>query len=314
MTAELSVFPFLKPYGWSASTDVACRSLIEDLRSDAIPLVAFGYDKPTTIEYIRTSALPGLGLTLGQLEARAIENLRGRSPGWQTLDVKIGFFKKQRMLMAGGYLAPGMILIPEFMKSAHSQLKAELLAVGVPKKDMLIVTNGIQPPELIARFVAAVQSEYQGAGKDAISQGVFTMSAGEFVGMIQAPGSPEHAPPATPANAEDQAEVHVRGMVVTSKDTQLKYVVLTITGKDLNKAVNAMAQALVGTLQQGATQSDFSGRVHFILDPDLVPDSKARQEIIGRISQYLLNAIQELKLGLSSGRAVELTMEWGPEI
>src|SRR5262249_20828325 len=108
------ILPCLKEPGWAGQGDL-CRPLWDGIESAHMPWLAFGYDRPNTIEFLSRAKLEELKKTERDIEREAIRNLRLRKASWHPTQAKLGFLKKLKMLICGDdYFAAEKILDPGF--------------------------------------------------------------------------------------------------------------------------------------------------------------------------------------------------------
>jgi hypothetical protein len=178
-----AILPLLKPADWNLRDDMVCRPLAA-FPASGMPFVAYGWDHPHTFELLAHGGANGA--TPASLDPLALRHLRARSASWDRVDVKLGWFSKLRLLVCtDDFLAAEHILDAEFLREAQRQLRAEMLAVGVPRRGMLMVCDGARPKEDLERFCAAVGGQYHRAEAPPITSTVFAALDGAIVGHLE---------------------------------------------------------------------------------------------------------------------------------
>jgi len=175
------ILPLLKPADWNLKDKMVCRPLAK-LGARALPLVAYGYDRPNTFEILgrehRDAASPD------QLDRPAREHLRARKASWETITIKLGWFKKLHFLACGDdFLAAERILLPDFLQAAQKQLRTKMLAVGIPRRGMLMACDGTNK-DAVQHFCAAVAGQYHRAESPPITDTVFAAEDGKIIGHL----------------------------------------------------------------------------------------------------------------------------------
>ena len=197
MIATADILPLLKPAAWNLKDLMVHRPLAE-LPAASMPLVAYGWDRPNTFEMLARDRAGDA--TPASLDAPAIEHLRARTASWEKIEIKLGWFKKARFLVCGNdFLAAERILDAEFLRDAQRQLGAKMLAVGVPRRGLLMACDGAQSKDLLARFSTAVAGQYHRGETPMITALVFAVVDGAIVGHLDDGGVSENVKAAVAA-------------------------------------------------------------------------------------------------------------------
>lgn len=189
------LYPILKPRDWG-DDDVLRRSLAEHMErdSDWIPWVSVGWDHPDFVVFARPADVERLGGDEEALHEAALENLRAfevdheemRLPMPQGGEITIDGF--------GGMFAAEKILDEDFLRAQQKRLGTELIAVGAPRRAMLLITDGAQSPETLAGFEAAVRGQYRRAESPPVTPVVFAVRDGQIVGLLKGDDDPDLSP------------------------------------------------------------------------------------------------------------------------
>ncbi len=131
-----------------AAKDPASRPLIEPFVGDL--LITYAFDLPESFMMVREVDRERLGLSLEQLRAKALENLRKGLP-----PVQQGGKPPLMMLAVGNNLEACLLLIDELWEKASANVPGRLV-VSVPSRDVLMFTSseradGIQQMRQLAK-------------------------------------------------------------------------------------------------------------------------------------------------------------------
>jgi len=182
MVDTAGILPLLKPADWNLKASMVHRPLT-DMPAKNMPVVAYGWDRPNTFEMLGRERAGGA--TPASLEGPAIEHLRKRTATWEKVEIKLGWLKKVRFLVCGDdFLAAERILDAEFLKQAQRQLGAKMLAVGIPRRGLLMACDGAQSKEVLGRFSAAVAGQFHRGETPTITTLVFAVVDGAIVGHL----------------------------------------------------------------------------------------------------------------------------------
>jgi hypothetical protein len=173
----------LKPARWDGDGQACSEPLVSgmEVTGEEIPVIVYGRDQPNTFALFmkdgeREKRLPAM-------RAEALANL-GR------IDVQVERIALDRLtfwVVQGGYFAAEKVLDVAFMKSMHERMKAQMLAVAVPAKGQLLVTDAIAKPETILGFMAIARGIYEkNEGGRQLSPTVFMCADGVLQGVAKA--------------------------------------------------------------------------------------------------------------------------------
>ncbi|MBC7809764.1 MAG: hypothetical protein H7175_01385 [Burkholderiales bacterium] len=303
------LLPALKDARWPSSTMVVCRQLAPELDSPHIPYVAFGYDRPHTFEFLNREGLPDLGRTAEEIERIAVNNLLQRPAEWQHYGSKDDI---EMLLWDGDYFAAEHILNADFMRDAQLILEAYILAVGIPRRGLLLVTNGVQPPEKLRAFGAVVSAQFYRAESAPISPVVFGVKDGQIVGMLSGGEEAGRQIAAEQAQQENK-NLYISGSVLTDDDSGLQTVEIVAGSPD----INLLSQAILGAFKQALndfhSREDFSGVVRFVLIPAMTPDSPALRQSMASLTNHLNGIAAEIARITDAKHTVAVQIVYGDE-
>jgi hypothetical protein len=313
-----ALLPCLKEPAWQGRDNVVARPLWRE-PSPYVPWVALGYDHPHTFEFLSRDQVPA-GRGASELEREAIRNLRRRTATWQKLDIKLGWFKKLRMLIAvDDFLTAERILDTTFLLEAQRKLGAPGLFVGIPRRGFLVVTAVDTNVERVQAFGAVAASQFQTGESAPITPAIFTTKNGQIVGALdavaQAMVPPEQmaagSQAAAPEDGEgdgdegDADEPYVTALV-TGDDAGLEEAHIMAGGPNAEKLSNALIAALATTLGKQLENPRFSGRIKVVILGHTPPEVKAQMP---EVEQHLKGILADL--GAKHPKpALTLTMEY----
>lgn len=141
------------------------------------------------------------------------------------------------LICTADYLAAERILDTHFLQETHKLLKAEMLAVGIPRRGMPLATNAKGPEEHLKRFGAAVSAQYQRADTPPITPLVFIVLEGQIVGLMK--GMEESEDQLDPEDPDSL----VQGLAHSSPDVR-KVAAERIGQKGYKEGIPPLAEAL----------------------------------------------------------------------
>jgi len=307
---EQPLLPCLKPPEWDGAEGNVCRLLWEEPQSGHVPYVAFGYDQPHTFEFLAKWRLEELKKSERDVEREAIRNLHLRKTTWQTADVKLGLFKKLRLLVCGDdYLAAEKILDAGFMREAQAKLKATLLAVGIPRRGFLIATVGEQNRQRLGAFAAAVSMQYHRGDSPPITPAVFAVTDGKIVGMLlggEELGRADAEREAREAEGSPEAP-YVRVMAVGDEASGLEQVHVCVGGSSLERLAEAIQGAFQAALQKHLGRAEFGGEIRVVVFAGMTPEAVRIQ--VRELERHLHGFLEQTQLKTAAGRPVRVSFE-----
>ncbi len=302
------ILPCLKPADWDGTERNVSRRLWGE-PSSWVPRLAFGYDSEHSFEFLPKERAAELGKSARDVEREAVRNLGLRPAVWERTPVKLGFFKKMTLLVsAGDYLSAEKILDVGFLREAEKQLKAELLAVGIPRRGFIAATDGKQPMERLGLFASAISTQYHRGETAPITPAIFAVSGGQIVGMLQ--GGEELGRAAAEEElreAEESGDApYVGGTVVADEDGS-QSVRLIVGGQNLERLADAIQGAFVSTLREHLPQKEFGGAIHVVAIQEMTPEPvrAALRDLVQHMNAFL----GERQMKTESGRAVRVVYE-----
>jgi hypothetical protein len=295
------ILPLLKDAAWPGRADNVCSPLTELPIPDQ-PLVVFGWDRPQTFEMLNRKTAGAR--TAASLTAQAVANLKARAATWEVIDTKISLFKKMRFLVCSDdFLAAERILDAGFLVGAQSRLEAKMLAVGIPRRGLLMATDGARSPELLQRFCQAVAGQFHRGESPPITPLVFGVVDGAIVAHLQDGGAAAEMKDRV-RTEEGGGEPFLQAMRVKAPDDGER-VVIIIGGAPPRRLDSALRQ-------------DFSRRVAeqgagmLRVDVAVVPDITPRTPELDAWLEGLRKDLPQLAREIGRGRTtVEVSVTYG---
>lgn len=313
MTDTSPVLPILKSHDWLGRERTICRLLVPDHDLPGMPVVAYGYDRPHTFEFLlraegsRQSVQDQARL----VEQAALRNLRARPAKWAVNDVRVGTDNKKLRLAAfdDDYLAAERILDSDFILQAHKNLKAPTLAVGVPRRGGLLAADG-RPADKLSWFAAIVADLYYRNDAAPITPLVFLMEEGRITGALASDEKTqqrivEHA-------GEEQAKIFVDTRLVADESTGMETLYVFGGGEDFDKLRFNITAAFSQGLMEAVKRDSFGGAIHVVIAAELTPDDEALPGRLASLEEQLNSIVRELARHDISKRPLSVTVERRP--
>lgn len=293
------LLPCLKERKWRGREQTVCRALWEKDVSAGMPWLAVGYDHPHTFEFINTERLVELNTTESALEAQALLNLSKRQATWQPLDADINGGKRLHMLLCtDDFYAAERIVDPDFMREAQRRLNARGLLVGVPRRGVLMATNGEQDDQILSAFGAAVVGQFSRGETALISPILFGLKDGAIVGIVEAVADallPDGEPYGAGGGEEqDDADAPYVSVVVTRNDRGSEDVRLLAGGQDGVRLAKAIESAFMQLLKGHGPRKEFSGHFQIVVLGMTPPPARKH---IPSVLEHLRGICSELPIG-----------------
>jgi predicted transcriptional regulator len=173
--------PSLQPYNWEHKNIMIHEGIFKNSTQMGgdIPILCFGMDKPEMFEPIQKT--PNNEKYYDLFKASAMRNIIKEKVSVN--DVKMGEFTMT--VVTGGYYAAEKVFDKEFMKKIQKDHNYPMLAVGLPRKATMYITNGILPPETLGKFIQVIGFKYaENEPTKPLSKTAFIVQEGELSGVI----------------------------------------------------------------------------------------------------------------------------------
>jgi hypothetical protein len=179
------------------------------------------------------------------------------------------------MLACGDdFLAAERILDPGFMREAQTRLKARGLLVGIPRRGLLVVTDGEGGVDRISPFVTMVSMQYHRA-ESPIGPALFAVKDGAIVGIVEA-GAEAGKPTSRDADDEDGDDEDVDEeqedagapyitMLVVEDSPGVERIEICAGGEDFERLSSGIVSALAGALTRHGSRPGFGGEIRVVI-------------------------------------------------
>ena len=167
------ILPRLVPSLWPGSGRAIRRPLLAEGGGAHLPWVAFWQDG----QYLGRERLAEEHPSWSDrdVEWHALRNLRYQRAAWRRADVKLGMWKRLRVLACEGAMAAERLLDRGLLWEAQDLLRAGRLVVAIPRRGCLLATVADKSPELLARFDLIVSAQYHGGETPPLTPQRFTV-------------------------------------------------------------------------------------------------------------------------------------------
>lgn len=177
------LLPSLRSRQEALASGLLSRPLLDGDQPD-VPVIVYGNDGEHTFGLLRRAEAEPRAEAI---HTEAMANVAGIAA--EVDEVAVGGL---RMLsVTGSFFATEKLLDPPFLRGLARRLGAELLAVGVPRRGLLLATSGVQGPAEIADLMRIVEHEFTTGGGRGISPAVLLVQDGMPVGFARAAPAPE---------------------------------------------------------------------------------------------------------------------------
>ena len=276
------ILPILKPEGYR---DNVAFFLKENLfNNPSSPVIAYGIDKITHIEYNHSVDGDNFQAKLNEAREMALENIKKIHP---TIQVQLVEGDKVAFVSGHEY-ASEKILDKEFVMKIAEKLGASDLMVGIPFKGQLIATDS--SATIRAKFPAVIIKYFENPQQDVISPHVFLMRQGEIIGI--GGNNLKEKEGTTFAISEDQ---HTHNFTVT---------VICSSIEELKTIVNTTYQQILLTIMK---TSEFGGKITYNIDGELQDSSELRERCKSFKDQINTNEMAQTVIGAITKSGIETT-------
>jgi hypothetical protein len=282
------LLPLLKPAAWNLKAEMVCRPLVSFPVGDT-PLVTYGWDHPNTFELLAREHAGSE--TPASLESIALAHLRKRAGSWECVDVKLGFLKKLRMFVCGDdFLAAERILDAEFLREAQTKLGAKMLAVGIPRRGMLMACDGAASKDNLARFSAAAAGQFHRAETPPITTTIFAVADGKLIGCLQDNGIARNVKSRLESDPEEAEQIYIQSMTFDTDGS--RRAVIVAGGEPLDLLEARIRRELASLVRKyGAAL-----RAEVAIVPDLTPKTSELDAWMPAVATRLTGLAGELGL------------------
>lgn len=168
------LLPMLRHPSWSGWLEAAGRAIVdgsEDL-TPALPRVGYVEEEDERrVRFLTTQAFVQAGLTRGDVEKRALENLAKRKAKWRVAEKRGGFLGifggKPLLLEHVDELASERLLDGAFVAEAHRRLDSKRLFMATPVRGLIVAAAAADDDDGATRaFILRVEATFTSAPKE----------------------------------------------------------------------------------------------------------------------------------------------------
>lgn len=274
--------PILKPEGYRNDVPFFLKENL--FNNPSSPVVAFGLDKTTHIEYERTINGDNFHSKLNEAKEKALKNLKQIK-----LNIQIQLVEGDKVAFISGHeYASEKILDKDFMIEVAKKIGAGDIMVGVPFKGHLIAADS--SASIRAKFPAVIIKYYENPQQDVISPHVFLMRQGEIIGIGGSGLKEEEG--TTFSISEDQ---NTHNYTVNAK---------CATIEELKSIVNTTYQQILLTIMK---TSEFGGKITYHIDGELQDSTEFRERCKSFKDQISNNEMAQTLVSAFTKSSIETT-------
>jgi hypothetical protein len=192
-TGEGPILPSLRPREDAVRHSFLWTPLIE-AESDAVPVIAYGNDSPTAFGLMTSPDSDG---RLDEVRSAALTNIRAQEVEVEVQETGDG---EPVAVVTGSFFATEKLLDPVFMRAQARRLGADVLAVGVPRRGLMLVAP-VTSPGMLSGMMTLVAHEYEQGGSRAISPLLLVVQDGEVIGLARPSEEPDDSEKGEPPPA-----------------------------------------------------------------------------------------------------------------
>lgn len=175
-----NIVPVIQPFNWAGKEQSLKRSLCYMPRQEGTPWLSFAFDTGLGIRaYASEASLETWGVTAGELETIALQNLSDTPAQWQAIELAPKGAKSVKALLchSEGFTAE-RILDSRFLQKVHDFLQDDMPVALIPGRSTLVVMP------LSGDLPFRVAKQFYDNSDDALSDWVFCVSQGHIAGRV----------------------------------------------------------------------------------------------------------------------------------
>jgi hypothetical protein len=310
------LLPLLKEGIWKGRDMSICKPLLGTEQLGDVPLLAFGYDRPNTFEFLSKDK----GGDFERLQKEAIANLRARPAKWRVARSTGGFLgfgkKPQLLIFDGDFFAAERVLDEEFLREAQRLLKTQLVAVGIPARGVIFAADGMpkgNDPHLeIGAFVAMMANIYRTSARDTapISPTVFTAQDGKLIGSIRSDDAEKIGRESADQQIKNEDDkLYVSGLLVDENGAKAMH--LLIGCDDVKLLRRSVVPHFLGAVDSVRERPDFGGTIKVVIMDNMTPDGPETREAVGFLNERLRGIVVEAHMKTVTGVPLRASVQYG---
>lgn len=175
------LYPILMPSDWEAPDRTPAYRLEAPSEDPRIPWITFGSLGANGLEPFEQSV--DNEFKREQIEQTALRHLQDRAASWQRVEAQGGGSRSSMLACLDDPLAAERILDTEFIRQGQQKLGTEVLAIGIPRRGLMVAMDGRQPEESLMGFGAFNLAEYHSGESNRITTLTFLMDDGQIAGI-----------------------------------------------------------------------------------------------------------------------------------
>jgi hypothetical protein len=180
------IYPILMSPQWEPKHDAFSKRLQVPSDDPSIPWITLGRVNSQDVHLLNGDLTIETESSGEALLQTAVDNLISRDASWHRVDSPSGDARRSDMLACvEDLLAAEHILDPDFVAAACDKLNTEILAVGIPRRGLIVAMDGRQPESSLMGFGALNLAEYHSGDSRPITPLTFLMAEGECSGLMQ---------------------------------------------------------------------------------------------------------------------------------
>ncbi|MGA9533198.1 MAG: hypothetical protein WBR18_10825 [Anaerolineales bacterium] len=180
------IYPILMSPQWEPRPDSFSKRLEVPSDDPSVPWITLGRVQSQDVHLLNGDLAGNAEASGDDLLVAAIGNLSDRDASWHRVDSANGSSSQSEMLACvDDLLAPEHILDSNFVAKAQHKLNTEILAVGIPRRGLIVAMDGRQPETSLMGFGALNLAEYHSGDSEPITPLTFLMADGKFSGLMQ---------------------------------------------------------------------------------------------------------------------------------
>jgi hypothetical protein len=170
----------LKPYSDPNKSLLVYQSLLNlSDHIEDVPFISYGLDSPESFTPFTTKDNIG---AVEDIHEACLNNLKNISPQIHESDIS----GLKAIICMGDYYTCEKILDEDFMRQMQDRIGSIILAVSIPRKGTMYITDAMMSLDLISNFIGITAMKYEADEQTLpLSKTVFTVQDGKIIGFIR---------------------------------------------------------------------------------------------------------------------------------
>lgn len=299
------IWPLLKPFDWMGRTVAACRRLLPD-NAREVPWLGFGYDHPDTFQFLNADQLFELGKTQEEIEAEAIAHLSSMPAQWKE------YAPGKLLVYDADYFAAERVLDAGFLRDAAKLLGTTLLAVGIPRRHILLAAPamGNGDDSAMLQFARLCQEFYTSGEAAPIAPFPLLVRDGEIIGRVQVelPPDDDAEPVAQGQQSEDEG-ITARAALFEGKNGTNVHLFIGVPRAE--RLGDVLMSTFSNLIEKTREIKDFSGVIEIFIHEGAPPDSPEVRKMCHDFELILKRAVDSKGLTTAAGKPLAVSLRYG---